>query len=134
MTMPPAWSAARVDPEFQEAQEACGYLVEGQVRSIDPEQQAEMQARALEFAQCMRDHGVDMPDPQFTEDGGVMMQVGGPGQQLDPDTMQAAQEACNELMGPPPGADDGTGGSTDLDGTGTDSQGEGLPEASAAIP
>ena len=23
----------------------------------------------LDYAQCMRDHGIDMPDPQFSADG-----------------------------------------------------------------
>src|SRR5262249_42876056 len=29
----------------------------------------------LGFAQCMREHGVDMPDPTFDENGGIGMQV-----------------------------------------------------------
>jgi hypothetical protein len=95
------------DPAFQEAQEACGPLMEGTIRDIDPEQQAEMQARALAFAECMREHGVEMPDPQFDENGGIGIMIGGPdGPRIDPETMQAAQEACGELMGPPPGTDD----------------------------
>ena len=28
-----------------------------------------MQEQALAFAQCMREHGIDMPDPQFGNDG-----------------------------------------------------------------
>ena len=31
----------------------------------DPEQRAEMQEQLLAFSQCIRDHGIDMPDPQF---------------------------------------------------------------------
>ncbi|MET0772900.1 MAG: hypothetical protein ABWZ82_07440 [Candidatus Limnocylindrales bacterium] len=96
------------DPAFQEAQEACGSLMEGTVRDLDPEQQAEMQAQALAFAECMREHGVDMPDPQFDENGGVGIMIGGPdAPRIDPETMQAAQEACGALMGPVPGAPDG---------------------------
>jgi hypothetical protein len=94
------------DPAFQEAQEACGSLMQGTVRDLDPEQQAEMQARALAFAECMREHGVDMPDPQFDENGGVGIMIGGPdAPPIDAETMQAAQEACGGLMGPP-GVDD----------------------------
>lgn len=43
----------------------------------------------LKFAECMREHGVDMPDPG--PDGRVMMKGG------DPETMRAAEEACSEL-------------------------------------
>ena len=97
------------DPVFAEAHEACGSLIEGTVRDLDPEQQAEMQARALAFAECMREHGIDMPDPQFDENGGVGIMIGGPDSDpIDPDTMQAAQEACGGLMGPPPGGTDDT--------------------------
>jgi hypothetical protein len=54
-------------------------------------------AQALAFAECMRDNGVDMPDP-------------GPGQQgladafqsvaesVDQDTMRQAMSACQDLM------------------------------------
>jgi hypothetical protein len=50
---------------------------------VDPED------AMLEFAACMREHGVDMPDPG--PDGRVMIEGG------DPATMEAAEEACREL-------------------------------------
>jgi hypothetical protein len=57
----------------------------------------------LDYAKCMRENGIDMPDPQF--DGGrVTMRAGGPGQKLDPDTMRAAEKACakyQEAVEPP---------------------------------
>jgi hypothetical protein len=49
----------------------------------------------LQFAQCMRDHGVDMPDPQFGT-GHVTMQAGG--KNVDPETARAAQEACKKYQ------------------------------------
>ena len=33
------------------------------------EARQEMQDAALAFARCMRQHGVDMPDPTFTDNG-----------------------------------------------------------------
>jgi hypothetical protein len=118
------------DPAFDEAQEACGALIEGTVRDLDPEQQAEMQAQALAFAQCMREHGVDMPDPQFGPEGQVSIRIGGPdGPRIDADVMQAAQEACGGFMGrgAPAGPDDASGPD---DGGSTEAR----PEPSAAIP
>jgi hypothetical protein len=60
------------------------------------------QAALLAFAQCLRDHGVDMPDPQFSPDGGAMIRIGGPGtaREIDPESevFQAAQEACGPLL------------------------------------
>jgi hypothetical protein len=101
-----------MDPEseeFQAAQKECESILEDGMGAIelDPEQQAEMQERLLEFAECMRDHGIDMPDPVFGEDGRVEIQANGPGGDAEPsqdpredDDFQAAQEACQDEMGP----------------------------------
>ena len=58
-----------------------------------------MQETMLEFAECMREHGVDMPDPDFSGGGGVF-RAGGPGSGIDPgsDTFQKAQEACQDIL------------------------------------
>lgn len=49
----------------------------------------------LAFAQCMREHGVDMPDPQFNQGGGAFMKV-----EIDPQErgLQEAEKACEHLM------------------------------------
>jgi hypothetical protein len=62
---------------------------------------ATSEEEALEWARCMRDEGVDVPDPEVDEDGNVRMgrlQVGGGGG-IDIDAFQAATEVCGE----PPG-------------------------------
>ncbi len=46
----------------------------------------------LKFAQCMREHGVDMPDPE--PGGGIRLNGNG----LSEDQVQAAQEDCQEFM------------------------------------
>ena len=59
-----------------------------------------------EFTKCMREHGVDMPDPKTGPDGGTMIEVHGePG---DEDKVKAADEACKHLLpngGQPPKLD-----------------------------
>lgn len=50
---------------------------------------------ALEFAACMRDNGVDMPDPD-TDGGGMAVTLGGDG--TDPADVDAAFEACKEFL------------------------------------
>ena len=60
--------------------------------------EADMQEAVLEFARCMREHGVDMPDPQFDGGGGVMIQAGGAGDAIDPEQLEAANEACEPIM------------------------------------
>jgi hypothetical protein len=52
---------------------------------------------ALKFAKCMREHGVDMPDPTRAGGGGILQKMGGPGKRDggpgDP-KMRAADKAC----------------------------------------
>jgi hypothetical protein len=64
----------------------------------DQPTEADMQEAALEYARCMREHGIDMPDPQFEGGGGVMIQAGGPGESIDPEQLEAADEACQPIM------------------------------------
>jgi hypothetical protein len=108
------------EEELQAAQEACDHIMEDafdDVEAPDPEQQAEMEEQALAFAECMREHGIDMPDPQFDESGRVTQRIDAdsgvdPG---DPD-FEAAQEACaDELPGRPGQGLVPTGGGTDGD-------------------
>ncbi len=52
---------------------------------------------ALKFAKCMRDHGIDMPDPTRASGGGILQKMGGPGKRVpgpDDPKMKAADKAC----------------------------------------
>jgi hypothetical protein len=64
---------------------------------------------ALDFARCMRQHGIDMPDPKFTGNGGVIQEFrSGPGNRGPNDQkFKAAQQACQKLL---PNAGKGQGG------------------------
>jgi hypothetical protein len=60
-----------------------------------------MQDAMLEYAQCMRDHGIDMPDPEFDENGGgfsVTGEAGPGGKGPGSDEWAAADEACASIM------------------------------------
>ena len=61
--------------------------------------EAEMQDAALEYAQCMREHGIDMPDPEFEEGGGISMGFDRDSG-IDPESEEfaAAEEACEPIM------------------------------------
>jgi hypothetical protein len=65
--------------------------------SKDPQQ------AALDFARCMREHGIDMPDPEVDEQGRIRVRIGadgpGGGARPDPKKLEAAQQACGSLMG-----------------------------------
>jgi hypothetical protein len=57
---------------------------------------------ALQFAECMREHGIDMPDPTVTDEGGVAVQIGGSGSETgtgpDPKEVDAANKDCEHFM------------------------------------
>jgi len=54
---------------------------------------------AFEYAQCMRDQGIDMPDPVIDENGGVGIGMDAEGANAPtPEEMQAAEEECGPIM------------------------------------
>ena len=85
---------------FEEAEKACRHHLDGLIQDgggqIDPKEQD----RALAFARCMREHGVNMPDPDFSSGGGVRIQIGSNGVDPGSPTFQEAQKACGSLFGP----------------------------------
>jgi hypothetical protein len=94
-----------IDPqEFEKAQKACEQYRDDIRPNLSEEEKEEQKERALEFARCMREHGIDIPDPQ----GGAMMI--GPDAGINPDdpAFQRAQKACSDKIpglfgGGPPG-------------------------------
>jgi hypothetical protein len=106
---------------LDEAQKACqSYLDEVQQNAppMDPARVEEEKQKLLDFAQCMRDHGIDFPDPQISTDGGgIQVQMGGPGLDGDSPAFKEANDACSTQVGmPKPGEGPGGGVST---GTGS---------------
>jgi hypothetical protein len=57
---------------------------------------ASEEERGRQFAQCMREHGVDMPDPDPNNGGGKVRIEAGAG--VDKEKMQQALDACREFM------------------------------------
>lgn len=106
--------------EFEKARETCGDPPRAGGSFSEEDRQA-FQDAALKMAQCMRDQGVDFPDPVFSEEG-----PGGPatrreeaptagerrgpfgGIDMDDAKVQAAFETCRSELGDalpgPPGA------------------------------
>ncbi len=88
-------------PAFQSAMQACRqYLPNGGHPSA--EKTAEIKAKALAMARCMRSHGVpNFPDPQFQTGpgGGFGIRLGGAGVDPSSPAFQAAQKACGGIFG-----------------------------------
>jgi hypothetical protein len=86
----------------ERAQRACQHFLEdaapkGGKRS-DPAEEARMRRQALAFAKCMREHGLDFPDPTFSSGGRVSQRLKG-----DPNSprFRAAQKDCAKATGMP---------------------------------
>ena len=104
------------DPDLPAAREACEGLVAG--LAFGPGRggfdMIELQDRLLEFAQCMRDNGIDIGDPDLSrfapgaDDGGL---PGGPFGVIDTDDPDFAPafEVCQQQL-PQPGQGRGFGG------------------------
>jgi hypothetical protein len=92
-------------PQFQAARRECGSLLPSG-RPASPAQQAAVTAKAVQFAECMRAHGVpgfpdpgSMPGGRKTPGGGYFIEAqSGP---LSPDNPQfvRAQKACRDATG-----------------------------------
>jgi hypothetical protein len=98
----PGSDLAPHNPTFQAAQKACQSL---QPKESPADQQKNLQ-NALKFSQCMRAHGVkDFPDPVQNGQGVGIRINGGQGTDLNPNnsTFQAAQKACQSIIGAPGG-------------------------------
>jgi hypothetical protein len=93
-------SAAGIElqsPTVQAALEACKQYTPTQ--NLTPTQSAAQNAQELQFAQCMRSHGVpNFPDPSTgTGTGAVHLNLGGTGIDMSSPTFQAAAKACGGL-------------------------------------
>jgi hypothetical protein len=114
------------DPNTKAAQQACQkYMQIGGGETVDPARRARLQEAALKYARCMRGHGVNMPDPKFSGNGGLTFQAGpgsgkkstgprgGLGANPDSPKFKAADKACSHFLGDlggGPGTDQETDG------------------------
>jgi hypothetical protein len=110
---PDGESGSGPDPkELDAANKDCQHFMEDAVGTFEPlseEDQKKMQEQALAFSKCMREHGIDMPDPQFSADGGGFnVSIGSPDEaasddgpivDFDSDEFKEASEACGQPGG-----------------------------------
>ncbi|SDM49528.1 hypothetical protein [Nonomuraea jiangxiensis] len=85
LRIPPGTDRKKVD----EADQACRPIMESVVRDRATPSQEDFD-RMVKFAQCMREQGVDVPDPKPGEGLGIRLRNGSKEQ------MEAAHKACQE--------------------------------------
>jgi hypothetical protein len=102
--------------EMEEAEGACRkHLDDLEAPELSEEQQKEFQEAALAHARCMREHGIDIPDPTFGEDGRAEIRIrrrgdGGTGPDPNDPKWKEAEEACRDKLpfgGEPPSNEEG---------------------------
>ena len=79
--------------EFEDMIAPCEEHLEGVVSTFSSADTTEIEDMLLAYAECMRDNGVDMPDPDFSSGGGVvdLGAIGG-------EQFEAAEAACSPLL------------------------------------
>jgi hypothetical protein len=85
------------DPKFKAAEQACKQYQPdgGQPGRPSPQEQQE----ALAFARCMRQHGINMPDPQITAEGILLDEQLPTGMRKDDPRLKAAEQTCRQRGG-----------------------------------
>jgi hypothetical protein len=84
--------------DLRAAFEACGDLIEGTTFGFTPEDQTELQDQLLALAQCLRDQGLDVADPDLSNPSSGGPREGGPfGIDFQDPEVQAAMEQCEEF-------------------------------------
>lgn len=78
---------------------ACGSSKDNASGKAGQSDQDKAYASALKFAKCMRDNGVDMPDPQKGPGGGILQRMGSEkGAPINEAKVEAAQKRCERFM------------------------------------
>jgi hypothetical protein len=83
------------DQKTQKALQACQKLAPGGQQKLSPADKQRLQDAALEFARCMRKHGIEVPDPKIG-DGGIVQIAGGP--KTASPKAQKIQQQCQQAF------------------------------------
>jgi hypothetical protein len=76
---------------------ACGGDDTADGATSGADRESEAREAALNYARCMREHGVDMPDPTF-EDGGTLQRGPTKEDNLPRSKVREAENACRKYM------------------------------------
>jgi hypothetical protein len=87
--------------EFERASKACEKYRKDIRPQLTEEEQQEFKESALAHARCMREQGIDFPDPTFDAEGGATVRMRAGSGKINPEDdpkLQAAEEECSHLM------------------------------------
>jgi hypothetical protein len=78
--------------------EECGDLLDGTAFGFTPQDLTELEDQLLELAECLRDQGLDVPDPDLSDLGGGPVEGGPFGIDFQDPQVQAAMDQCEEFL------------------------------------
>jgi hypothetical protein len=92
--------ALRSSPNFAAASTACAKYRSAAFgfANITPAQRAQFQQELVKFAECMRSHGVDIPDPSASAGGGFGILRSIPSSQRQSPAFQTALKGCSSTL------------------------------------
>ena len=84
------------DPATKQALAACNGKLDSAGQELSSGEEEEFREGALALAQCMRDQGIEMGDPEFPGPGKFLLDIDG----IDTESpaFEAAREACDGLL------------------------------------
>jgi len=85
--------------QLNAARQACQQYVSKAFPRVNltPAQRAQLQQQLVKFAQCMRSHGINVPDPTFNSGGGFGFRRAFRSIDRNSPAFQAASTACSSL-------------------------------------
>lgn len=108
--------ALRDQPNFSSAMQACAKYrgAASPLGNLTPQQRAQFQQDLVKFAQCMRAHNINMPDPSASTSGGFRIFRQVPESERNSPAFRSALQACSTNLpfrrgGGGPGAPGGNG-------------------------
>ena len=102
---PPPGAKALTQDQQAAAFKACKPVLDAAgIQPAGGAMQEEMKQQMLDIAQCMRDKGHDVPDPQFDDNGGMTITSPRGGGAQDSAQMNKDQQECEKSVGVAPGA------------------------------
>jgi hypothetical protein len=92
-----AFRAARSSPNFQSAMQACAQYRRqaNPLANLSPAQRAQFQQALVKFAQCMRAHNINVPDPTTSAGGGFRIFRQIPSTERNSLAFRTAVQACS---------------------------------------
>lgn len=89
------YSQSQIDAALQACHQ---YLAQAFPRlNLSPAQRAQVQQQLVKFAECMRSHGVNVPDPTFNSGGGFGFRQAFQSVDRNSPAFQSALKACQSL-------------------------------------